>query len=213
MSKIPLILIGGGGHCKACIDVIELEGKYCIEGILDLPEQVGNKILGYGIIGTDSDIDRLIKIGFSFLITVGQIKSSLTRQILYNRLEVNNARIATVISPTSRVSKYSQIGVGSIVMHGVNVNAAVSIGVNCILNNGCNVEHDSIVGNNVHVSTHAVINGGCVIGNDSFIGSNATVSSYTKICANVILGAGSTLVNDIYEPGIFVGIPAKRKFV
>jgi hypothetical protein len=28
-----LILIGGGGHCKSCIDVIELETKYAIAGI------------------------------------------------------------------------------------------------------------------------------------------------------------------------------------
>ena len=28
-----LILIGGGGHAKACIDVIELEGKWNIECI------------------------------------------------------------------------------------------------------------------------------------------------------------------------------------
>ena len=33
MKKI--ILIGGGGHCKSCIDVIESEKKYTIKGILE----------------------------------------------------------------------------------------------------------------------------------------------------------------------------------
>ena len=33
MKKI--ILIGGGGHCKSCIDVIEIEKKYKIEGIFE----------------------------------------------------------------------------------------------------------------------------------------------------------------------------------
>ena len=33
-----LILLGGGGHCKSCIDVIEQESKYTIEGILDKKE-------------------------------------------------------------------------------------------------------------------------------------------------------------------------------
>ena len=36
--KEEIILIGGGGHCKSCIDVIEQEGKYQIAGIVDLPE-------------------------------------------------------------------------------------------------------------------------------------------------------------------------------
>jgi FlaA1/EpsC-like NDP-sugar epimerase len=33
MKKI--ILIGGGGHSKSCIDVIENENKYKIVGIVD----------------------------------------------------------------------------------------------------------------------------------------------------------------------------------
>ena len=41
--KKPIILIGGGGHCKSCIDVIEQEGKYRIVGILDLPEMLGKE--------------------------------------------------------------------------------------------------------------------------------------------------------------------------
>lgn len=61
MSKKPIILIGGGGHCISCIDVIELEVKYAIIGIFDLPEKVGQRILGYEIIGTDEQIKDYVK--------------------------------------------------------------------------------------------------------------------------------------------------------
>ncbi len=30
-----IILVGGGGHCKSVIDVIEQEAKYKIAGIID----------------------------------------------------------------------------------------------------------------------------------------------------------------------------------
>ena len=30
-----IILIGAGGHCNSCIDVIELEKKYKIIGLVD----------------------------------------------------------------------------------------------------------------------------------------------------------------------------------
>ena len=36
----PLILVGGGGHCKSVIDVAESMG-HSILGILDLPENNG----------------------------------------------------------------------------------------------------------------------------------------------------------------------------
>ena len=48
-----LILLGGGGHCKSCIDVIESTSLFKIAGILDPKEPKGLKILGYEILGDD----------------------------------------------------------------------------------------------------------------------------------------------------------------
>ena len=31
-----IVLIGGGGHCRSCIDVVEEEDKHRIVGIVDL---------------------------------------------------------------------------------------------------------------------------------------------------------------------------------
>ncbi|UEB50194.1 PglD-related sugar-binding protein [Campylobacter curvus] len=39
-----IVLVGGGGHCKSVIDVIELENKFKILGIIDTAENVGKKI-------------------------------------------------------------------------------------------------------------------------------------------------------------------------
>jgi hypothetical protein len=52
-NKPKIILVGGGGHCKSCIDVIEQEAKFDIAGIIDMPEKQGQKILDYEFIGAD----------------------------------------------------------------------------------------------------------------------------------------------------------------
>ena len=101
VGRKKLILIGGGGHCKSCIDVIEQEDKFEIYGILDLPNHVGEKILDYQIIGTDSDIEKYAGMRFSFLITIGQIKSADLRKKAFNKLKILNAEIATIKSPFS----------------------------------------------------------------------------------------------------------------
>ena len=82
MNKI--ILIGGGGHCKSVIDVIEQEARFEIAGIVDKPELLGSKILGYPVIANDIDLEVLAKKYKNALITVGQIKSSLARIKLYD---------------------------------------------------------------------------------------------------------------------------------
>ena len=65
--KQNIILIGGGGHCKSCIDVIEEEGKYKIVGILDKPDKLNEEVLSYKIIGNDDDIKSLAKKYNNFL--------------------------------------------------------------------------------------------------------------------------------------------------
>ena len=44
--KEKIILIGGGGHCRACIDVIEQEGRFTIAGIVDVPEKIAAQSIG-----------------------------------------------------------------------------------------------------------------------------------------------------------------------
>ena len=59
--KDKLILIGGGGHCHACIDVIESTSTFEIIGIIDTKDKIGQSVLGYPIIGKDSDLSIFIE--------------------------------------------------------------------------------------------------------------------------------------------------------
>lgn len=210
MSKPKLILIGGGGHCKSCIDVIEQLGKHDIAGILDLPEKKGEKILGYEILGNDTDIQKYHDLGYEFLITLGQIKSATTRKKIFDKLELLGAKISTIIAPTAYVSKHAKLNKGTIVMHNAFVNAGASIGINNILNSSCNIEHDVIIGNHCHISTGAFVNGDCKIGDEVFIGSHATVSSQVNIGTNVVIGAGTLVIKNIECNKKVVGVPAKN---
>lgn len=186
-----LYLIGGGGHCHSCIDVIESEGKYTIVGILDLPENLGKKVLNYDIVGSDNDFEKFISSDTSFLITLGQIKSAVKRINLFDSLKKAKANMATVISPRAHVSQYATVGEGSIVMHDALVNANAHIGANCIINTKSLIEHDAVLGNHCHASTASVINGNCIVGDEVFIGSNAVLKHRVKIENKAVVQAGS----------------------
>ena len=207
--KKPLILIGGGGHCKACIDVIEMEGIYAIEGIIDTKEKTGTTVLQYPIVGDDSQLEEYIKKGFAFLITIGQIKSAVPRKKLYETLVEKNATLATIVSPIAVVSKYARVGKGTIIMHQAVINADASIGDNVILNTGSLIEHDVKVSEHVHISTKAVLNGGVFIGEESFVGSNSVLVQNINVGSKVIIGAGATVASDIITAGVYVGSPAR----
>jgi sugar O-acyltransferase (sialic acid O-acetyltransferase NeuD family) len=191
-----LILIGGGGHCRSCIDVIEQQGKFRIVGILDNHLTSGTNVLSYKVVGNDGDIEGYNKKttgGGYFMIAIGQIKSAEMRIAIFDRLKSLGPRMATIVSPLANVSKYADIGEGTIVMHHALVNANAKIGKNCIINSKALVEHDAIVADHCHISTAAVVNGGVKIGEGSFVGSNsvivhgAVVNSFSFIKAHTIV--------------------------
>ena len=192
-----IILIGGGGHCKSCIDVIEQEGIYEIVGIVDVKEKVGTKILGYSVMGTDDDLENLSNEYDYFLITLGQIKSADLRIKLFNKIKDLGKDLPVIISPRAYVSKHAEVEEGTIILHDVVVNAEVSIGKNCIINTKSLIEHDTQIGNHCHVSTAAVVNGECKVGNEVFIGSNATVFHSITVADKVTVGAGSVVKDNL----------------
>ena len=195
--KEKIILIGGGGHCKSCIDIIEKEGRFTIAGIVDVPEKLNQKILGYEIIAADDDLPRLVNEYKNFLITMGQIKSPERRIRLYNILKDLGAKLPVIISPLAYVSKHAGIGDGTIIMHHALINAGATIGKNCIINTKALVEHDAVIEGHCHIATGAVINGGARIGSGTFFGSNAVCKEYIEIDENMVIGCGAKIIKNV----------------
>lgn len=200
--KPKIILVGGGGHCKSCIDVIEQEGKYQIAGIVDVAEKVGESILGYPVIGTDQDLPKLVQKYKNVLITIGQIKSANLRIKKYNQLKQLNAQLPVIVAPTAYLSKHAGIGEGTIVMHQTLINAEAKIGVNCIINSKALIEHEAKIENHCHISTGVLVNGQTTVKSESFVGSGTTLSNNVIITENVIIPAGSTILKNITKSGI-----------
>lgn len=179
--KEKIVLIGGGGHCKSVIDVVEQENKYEIIGVIDTKENIGKKVLDYQIIGCDDDLSEVFKICKNAVVSVGHIKSNALRVSLFEKAKKIGFNMPAIISPLAYVSRYSKIGEGSVVFHHALINSKVEVGKNCIINTKALIEHDSIVGDNCHISTASVINGGVIVKENTFFGSNSVSKEYIEI--------------------------------
>lgn len=200
-----IVLIGGGGHCRACIDVIEEEGVYRIVGILDAFKADDESILGYPILGRDDELKNFASNKWAALVTVGHIKNVTRRVELYQVASELHMITPPIISSKAYVSRHSFIGPGTIVMHGAVINAAATVGDNCILNTQSLIEHDVRVGSHCHISTGARLNGGVTIGDQCFIGSGVTVKEGVNIGHNSLIGAGLTVLKDVNPGTIYTG--------
>src|SRR5687767_5120117 len=109
-----IVLLGGGGHCRSCIDVLESVEGFRIAGILDQHPEGKASLLGYPVLGNDGQLGQLIEEGHMLLVTIGQIKDAAPRVRAYERILALNGRLARPVASTARVSRHASIGQGTI---------------------------------------------------------------------------------------------------
>ena len=192
-----IILLGSGGHCKSCIEVIEKNNEYEIKGIIEKSYSSKKEFMGYKILGNDKQLEDCFKEKDYGLVCVGQIKTPDVRIELFNLLKKKGFNIAIVKSSNSIISNHSKIGIGTIIMHNSVINAGSKIGANCIINTNSIVEHDVIVKDHSHISTGVILNGGVEIGKGSFVGSGTIIKEGIKIGDKVLVSAGEVILKDI----------------
>jgi sugar O-acyltransferase (sialic acid O-acetyltransferase NeuD family) len=196
LKRMPLLLIGAGGHAAACIDVVEQDGRCTVVGLVASAAEVGKELFGYRVIGTDEDLPNLVERFSNALIAVGQIKTPEPRILLFDRLQGMGCVMPVIVSTYAYVSKHASIGIGSIVMHGAMINAGAVVGRNCIINSQSLVEHDVVIEDHCHVATSAAINGGVRIGAGTFIGSGSSVREGVVIGERCRIGMGQQVLVD-----------------
>jgi sugar O-acyltransferase (sialic acid O-acetyltransferase NeuD family) len=209
-SLPQVVLVGGGGHCRSLIDVIEAEGVLQIAGIVDLPQRQNENVFGYPWIGAAEDLPALARKYPYFLIAAGQIGLPSLRERLYKMITMAGGKLPTVCSPQARVSPRATIGPGTVIFHQAVVNAAATLGGNVIVNTSALIEHDVDVGAWCHISTGARVNGGCKLAARCFVGSGAVLREDVRLAEGTIVGCGAVVVRDTEPFGVYVGVPARR---
>ena len=205
-----ILIVGGGGHAKVVISILQKLGRYRIVGYTDLVNK--GSVSSVPFLGSDGELTLFIagRKRFPAVLAVGQVGLGRMRRELFARLESLELCFPSIISPDAIVNNEVVFGEGAVVMAGAVINTGASIGQGAIVNTNCTIEHDSALADWVHVGPGATICGGVKIGQFSMIGAGATVIEGMEIAADCIVGAGATVVRDITEPGVYVGCPARR---
>lgn len=193
----PLVLVGGGGHCRSCIELIEDANEFEIVAVVGTPSEVGTSILGYELKYCDDDLEDLVRTNSNFLISVGQIKTPAPRIRLFRKLQSLGAPLPSFAASSAIVSRHASVGPGTVVMHHAVVNAGASVGMNCIINTKSLVEHDATVGDHCHISTGTILNGHVTVGERTFVGSGTVCKQGISICPGKVVSAGQWISSDI----------------
>lgn len=207
----PIILLGGGGHCKSVIDTIRSSKLYDIVGIIDIKTNIGKVIDGIKIVDNDENLIKYRNEGIkNAFITVGSIGNPTLRIKLYNLAKKLEFKMPIIKDSSSIVSTNVRIEEGTFIGKGTIINTFSVIGANCIINSGSIIEHDCYIKDFVHISPGSTLCGSVKIGRNTHIGANSTIVQYKSIGENVIIGAGSVVTKDIRDNVKAYGNPCKE---
>jgi acetyltransferase-like isoleucine patch superfamily enzyme len=85
----------------------------------------------------------------------------------------------------------------------------LKIGKYCILNSNSCVDHESNIGEGVHIMGSAYVAGRVIVGDYATIGANATILPDIKIGKSAIIGAGAVVTKNVKQNEVVVGNPAR----
>lgn len=203
MTRQNISIIGAGGHTRSLLEIIDLN-QFKVEGIYDDSFQVDNHevIKGIEVKGIISDIpkDSEIIVAFGDLMKrrkyINQFSSQLATFNFYHE--------SSIIQDNVKIGGRNQFFARTF------LNSNIEIGDDNIINSGSIIEHETIIGSNNHISIGAILCGRVKIGDNCFIGAGAVVKDKVEICNGVTIGANSLVLNDILEPGVYVGNPIRK---
>lgn len=205
-----LAIIGSGDLARLIAYHVAATGSYEVVGYFNDYEPAGKMVDGYPILGTTDDVLPLFAQGLFQCLLMGiGYKHFAVRQHLFERFEPQ-VPFGSFVHPSAYVDPSARLGAGSVVLPGCVLDRNVTIGKNVLLNTAVTIAHDSAIQNHTFLSPRVAIAGFTTVGECCNIGINTTIIDNVSLAPRIQTGGGAVVCHSLVEPGLYVGVPAKR---
>ncbi len=201
-----VVLLGGGGHARECVEIIEQAGILNIFGIVDTKSPAGARIAGHPVLGGNAELENLRLAGLRNLVLAYGISGShAARGEHFRRLLRLGHEFPPIVHPKAAVNREAKLGRGAQVMAGALVGSRAEIGDAGIVHSNAVVSHDCVLGENVHVAPGALLAGGVAVGADTVVGMGASVYMRVRIGSGVLIYNGARVFADVPDGTVVRG--------
>lgn len=115
-----------------------------------------------------------------------------------------------MIHPSANFDREScQVGHGVQICSGVQGTVNLDFQPFSVVNYGCTIGHETVLGRACAINPGANISGGVRLGSGVLIGTGAQVLQYLEVGENSIVGAGALVTKSIPADVTVVGVPAR----
>ena len=206
-----VVIVGASGHAREVLDIFvtcqEQGHDHDVLGFI-VDEKYGRPgafVNGRPILG---DFSWLAQHAEEIAVCLGVGDPALRFQLV-TRCRKLASRFCGVIHPQSLMTKWVEIGIGTVIAAGSIITNQIVLGDFVHINRACNLGHDVKVGDYASVAPGVNVSGNVTIGMGAYVGTGANIIEKVTIGEWSVIGAGATIVEDVPPNTTVVGVPGR----
>jgi len=212
-TKIAIYGAGGFGREVAwLIETISMTSKEDFQAVcfIDDDDRIyGNSLNGLEVLSLFQAKNKYQSVCAVSGIGIPKIRA-LTMQKAFNE----GFGVATLIHPRVEMSKWNEIGEGTVICAGNILTTNITIGKQVHINLDCTIGHDVVVDDYSTLAPGVHVSGYVYIGKRVYIGTGSVIVNGTKdnpivIGDDVVVGAGACVTKSIPTCETWGGVPAR----
>lgn len=166
-----LLIVGAGGLGQDVADIAVSTGRYTRIAFLD-DNPSKEAFSRFPIIGVVADLEKFCG---EFDYAIAALGNNQSRMQLHNQIKECRYEIPILIHPSAIVHPLAVLEPGVIVRAVCYISMGVEIGEATLLNIGCKIDHNCVIGYGTHIPMGAVVRNEIRIAPMSGFASNAVI--------------------------------------
>jgi sugar O-acyltransferase (sialic acid O-acetyltransferase NeuD family) len=206
-----VVILGAGGLARETLWVFRDDNneraKWNVLGFVDdNPTLQGAVLCELPVLGGFDWLERNAGKNFQVISGVG---NPHFRKAFAERAAALGLTFCRVIHPSARMSRWVEIGPGTIITAGNILTTQIKLGPHTLLNLDCTVGHDTCIGAYCNINPGCHISGTVKFGEGVDFGTGAVIIQGKSIGDWTIIGAGAVVTEDIPAHVTAVGMPCR----
>lgn len=202
----PLYVVGAGGMGRetlAALRALGRDGEVAAFVVDDAFADAPGTVAGLPVRRWSEVAGRAA--AARFVVAIG----SAERGRLVGAIAAAGGAFETVVHPAATVPPEVRLGAGCIVLAGAVFTTAVEVGEQSIINVGCTLSHDVVLGRLVTLAPGVHVAGWAHIEDGATLGAGTVVIDRVRVGAAAVVGAGAVVTEDVPPRVVAVGVPAR----
>ena len=166
-----LLIIGAGGLGQDVAEMAQMTSRYTRIAFLD-DQPTPEKERQYPIVGR---VDQLAEFVGQYDFAIAAVGNNQYRMQMHQRIKELGFEIPILIHPTAIVHPLALLAPGDIIRAMCFVSSGVDIRESVLLNIGCKIDHNCVIGEGSHIPMGAVVRNEVTVPPMSHYKSNAVI--------------------------------------